>query len=186
MKIICIGLPKTGTTSLHNALKYLGYTSVHFANDPITVDQLRRGDYRLKVLEDHDAISDIPVPAIFPQLDTAFPGAKFIETHRPVESWIKSQQDAPFNSVPPKPGHPRDFYRAMLYGVTCFNEERFRYIHAEHARRIEHYFSERPHDLLTMDLTKGHGWAELCAFLGHPVPDVPFPRKNVKKKGTAA
>jgi hypothetical protein len=32
--------------------------------------------------------------------------------------------------------------------------------------------------LLVFDLPRGDGWEELCAFLGHPIPDEPFPHAN--------
>ena len=117
-KIICIGLPKTGTSSLHRALEILGLKSVHYPHDEETVAQLRRGDYRLKVLEENDAVSDVPIAAIYPQLDTAFPGSKLILTTREVDSWIRSEAKAPFNAQPPQPGSQRDFYRGVVYGVA--------------------------------------------------------------------
>jgi hypothetical protein len=178
-KIFCIGLPKTGTTSLHHALEILGYRSIHRPKDRLTAQQLRNGDYRLKVLETADAMSDVPVPAVFPQLDRAFPGSKFILTRRDLESWITSCRNAPFNNDPPKPGTIRDFYRAILYGVTAFDEDRFRFVYEDFHRRVETYFAgERAADLLTIDITRGPGWEPLCAFLGHDVPQVEFPRKN--------
>ena len=179
-KIFCVGLPKTGTTSLHHAAKILGLRSVHFPSDRRTVAQLRRGDYRLRVAEENDILSDVPIPVIFPQLDTAFPGARFIYTWRPLDAWLKSESTAPFNADPPKPGSTRDFYRAILYGVTEFSEERFRWVHQDHHRRVTSYFSGgRESDILVMDITAGDGWEKLCPFLGLPVPDAPFPKSNV-------
>lgn len=187
MKIICIGLPKTGTSSLHDALEILGYRSVHFPHDARTVAQVRSGDYALDVLQAADAVSDVPIPAIFPRLDAAFPGAKFIQTDRDVDAWIESERKAPFNHDRPAPGSARDFYRAILYGVTDFNEDQFRSVHARHLRRVERYFAgDRAGDLLRMDITRGDGWDRLCAFLDRPVPDVPFPRANPAETSTAA
>lgn len=183
MKIIGIGLPKTGTTSLHHALRRLGYDSIHTPTDRRTAEQIRRGDYRLEVLERHDAISDIPIPAIFPQLDVAFPGSRFILTMRDEDSWIQSQKGAWFNARPPAPSTTRALYRGMLYGVIDFNEERFRWVYRDHLRRVsEHFSGERDDDLLTLDLAKGDGWERLCAFLGVPEPDEPFPRSNTKER----
>jgi hypothetical protein len=185
-KIIGIGLPKTGTSSLHHALEILGFRSVHFPHDPQTVAQVRAGDYVLDVLTGADAISDVPIPVIFPQLDLAFPGAKFIQTDREVEPWIESERRAPFNHDRPMPGSARDFYRAILYGVTDFNEDRFRLVHAQHLAMVESYFSgTRARDLLRIDITRGDGWESLCAFLDVPVPDVPFPRSNPAETSAA-
>jgi hypothetical protein len=177
-KIICIGLPKSGTTSLHNALKMLGYKSIHFPYDKRTVRQVREGDYHLKVLEEHDAVSDVPIPAIYPQLDQAFPGSKFILTHRSLDSWLKSERNAPFNSNPPKAGSKRDFYRAILYGVTHYNEDRFRYVYEAHHALVDRYFADRPDDLLRLDLANGDGWEKLCPFLDMHIPNQPFPHSN--------
>lgn len=183
-KVFCVGLPKSGTTSLHHAAKILGLRSVHFPKDRTTVAQLRHGDYRLKVAEENDILSDVPIQVVFPQLDAAFPGSRFIYTFRALEPWIASGRNAPFNADPPKPGSARDFYRAMLYGVTAFSEDRFRWVHQDHHRRVTTYFSDRPGDLLVMDITAGDGWDKLCPFLGLPVPDAPFPKSNVAGEPT--
>ena len=184
-KIFGVGLPKTGTTSLHHAARLLGLRSVHFPSDRRTVAQLRRGDYRLKVAEANDLLCDVPIPAIFPQLDAAFPESRFIYTWRALEPWLRSEANAPFNASPPRPGSTRDFYRAILYGVTDFSDERFRWVHEDHHRKVMSYFSgDRAKDLLVMDITGGDGWEQLCPFLGLPVPDVPFPKSNVAGAST--
>lgn len=33
-----------------------------------------------------------------------------------------------------------------------------------------------PERLLVLSLEKGFGWEEICEFLGHEVPDTPYPR----------
>jgi len=186
-KIFGIGLPKTGTSSLHAAAKILGLRSVHYLHDAVTVRQLKKGDYRLRALEDVDLASDIPVPAIFPQLDRAFPGSKFILTTRDEDAWVSSQSKAVFNQDPPRPGSHRAFYRAMLYGVIHYSDERFRWVHQDHHAKVESYFSgPRAKDLLVMNITTAADWEPLCGFLGLPVPDVPFPHKNPARSGPAA
>jgi hypothetical protein len=178
-KIFCIGLPKTGTTSLHHAAEILGLRSIHWPHDQITVRQLRAGDYDLKIMKTCDIVSDIPISAIFPQLDRHFPGAKFVMTHRDRAAWLESQRKAPFNNRLPTPGGHRDFYRAMLYGVTEFSEERFSWVYDEHVARVQRYFSgDRMRDLLQIDITAGDSWRPLCDFLGLPIPDEPFPHSN--------
>ena len=181
-KIFGIGLPKSGTVSLHDALQILGYKSVHFPADDETVNQIRSGDYDLKVMRSYDAASDIPIPAIFPQLRSAFPDSKFILTYRDENSWIESHRNAKFNHDTPKPGSMRDFYRAILYGINAFNENRFRWVHQKHHADVTRYFSgENSKDLLTINFTAGEGWDELCAFLNVPVPSTPFPHSNATR-----
>jgi hypothetical protein len=178
MKIICIGMPRTGTGSLHRALSHLGIKSIHLAGDKRTVQQLRAGDYKLDCLKENDAISDAPIPAIFPQLDTAFPGSKFIFTSRSLDSWIESHKNVAFNRITPTPGSMRDFYRSILYGVNDFSEDRFRFVYSNHSQLVKSYFQHRSQDLLSMDLTQGDGWEKLCAFIDKPVPNSEFPRTN--------
>jgi len=179
VKVFCIGLPKTGTSSLHHALTMLGLRSVHFPHDPVTVRQLREGKYDLDVMKNCDAVSDVPIPAIFPQLDKAFPGSKFIHTVRDRSSWLQSERNAPFNNDPPKPGTMRDFYRTLLYGVNHFGEERFSWVYDQHMVLVEQYFAgDRQQDLLRIDVTKDPRWEPLCDFLGVAVPDAPFPHRN--------
>jgi hypothetical protein len=165
IKIFGIGLPKSGTTSLHRAAQILGLRSIHFPDDGVTLAQVRRGDYRLEVMARCDIISDVPIPAIFPQIDHAFRGAKFILTRRPLGPWLASHEKARFNQDRPKPGSLRDFYLALLYGVTDFNAERFTWVYENHHAKVRRYFAgERAGDLLTIDVTAGEGWARLCAL----------------------
>lgn len=180
-KVFGIGLPKTGTTSLHIALQILGYRSCAFAGDKRTFKELREGNYRLSVLRNFDAVSDIPIPAIFAQLDEFWPKSKFILTIRNLDNWLESCRKAHFNRVSevPEPGSLRDFYRTMLYGCPTFNEARFRWIHHAHRLCVEDYFKGDKFDqLLIMDVTNGDGWVKLCKFLNRDVPNCEFPHAN--------
>lgn len=186
MKIFGIGLPRSGTSSFHSAMKILGYKSIHFASDAQTFKEVRAGKYDLTVAKENDTLCDIPIPAIFPQLDEAFPGSKFIYTYREVNGWISSHARVPFNRNIPARGSMRDYYRSILYGVTQFNESRFRFVHGDHHRRVMEYFSgPRAADLLVLKITEGEGWEKLCPFLGRDVPDRPFPQRNVQATAPA-
>ena len=52
--------------------------------------------------------------------------------------------------------------------------EQLRDVHAE----VRRYFSNRPDDLLELNIAGGQGWEALCPFLGLAAPDQPFPRLN--------
>jgi hypothetical protein len=177
--IFGIGLPRTGTSSLHHAAEALGLRSRHHVSDPRTRSQIERGDYRLDRVAELDLLIDSAVPAVFPQIHTAFPDARFIYTVRDEDSWVASLEKVHFTKVVPKVGSYRYYTRLMLYGVTIFNEERYRYVFREHDRRVREYFAgERARSLLVFDVTKGHGWEQLCAFLEREVPGTPFPHSN--------
>ena len=98
MKIFCIGLSKTGTTSVTDALKILGYDAVHWYAtrlafryvDDETCDGI---DIDWSFFERHDAFADTPIARIYPRLDERYPDAKFILTLRDADAWLASFAD---------------------------------------------------------------------------------------------
>jgi hypothetical protein len=184
-KIFGIGLSRTGTLSLASALGLLGFEARHYPDDPVTQAELKHGRYRLSVLETVDALLDIPVAPYFAQLDTAFPGSRFILTTRPTEPWLLSVEKHFDNYVEQRRDPFDDFTIAATYGLLHFSAERFRYVKSLHETNVRAYFSGRD-DLLVFDLSSGDSWGELCAFLGRPVPAEPFPHVNRARQRPAS
>lgn len=95
-KIFGIGLSRTGTSSLNEALNMLGFPSVHFPADPSTraavARYLRHGETfpRLPLLDTSVGLTDTPVCCILHPLDAAYPGSKFILTVREEDEWLSS------------------------------------------------------------------------------------------------
>src|SRR2546428_3527983 len=44
------------------------------------------------VVDANDALTDTPIPSFYRELDTRFPGSKFIPTARDSEGWLKSRK----------------------------------------------------------------------------------------------
>jgi len=89
MKIFGIGLSKTGTSSLAQALAILGFRTKDYPG----VAQYIPGDLSTldpAMLDGHDALTDTPIPSLYPALDARYPGAKFILTVRSMDGWLKS------------------------------------------------------------------------------------------------
>ena len=171
-KVFCIGFHKTGTTSLAVALKQLGYrvTGPNGVNDPYIEKNVLSMAYDL--VEQFDAFQDNPWPIIYRELDTRYPGSKFILTLRDSESWIKSQVR--------HFGRRETAMRKWIYGIGCpeGNEEIYIRRFKNHNREVLSHFRNRPQDFLVMNLAKGDGWDKLCPFLGDRIPNVPFPHVN--------
>src|SRR5437667_6922343 len=177
-KIFGIGLSKTGTTSLANALQILGYKTkdnmgvVNYAtHDLSSVD--------LEVVEAYDALTDTPIPSFYRELDARYPGSRFILTVRDSDEWLKSckkQFTQRFAEVQTD-AHKRLFLD--LYGTDVFDEQRFASGYQKFVDGVRDYFKDRPGDLLTINVAAGEGWDKLCRFLERPVPDIPFPKANV-------
>ncbi len=176
-KVFCIGFHKTGTTSLDKALTILGYRvmgcfGIHDTDLAETV--LGRC---IEYGHQFDAFQDNPWPILFKELDAKFPGSKFILTRRPVEKWLASI----VNHASSEPSE----MRRWIYGVPSplGHEEIYRERYLRHYNEVEVHFQNRQDDILELDLPGGEGWEKLCPFLGHPIPDVPFPHANQASKG---
>jgi hypothetical protein len=177
-KVFGIGLSRTGTLSLTNALTALGIETRHYPNDPVTQKELRAGRYELSVLDEVQALTDIPIAPFYAQLDRAFPDSRFILTTRDTESWLVSMEHHFRMYVEHRRDEFDDFVLACVYGCLHFSAERFRDVKELHEANIRRHFADRPEDLLVLDLGQANGWEPLCDFLDYPVPDEPYPHKN--------
>jgi hypothetical protein len=182
-KVFGVGLSKTGTSSLTEALERLGIRSIHYPHDARTLQELRAGDYRLSILREYQAVLDIPVAPFYAQLDHAWPGSRFILTVREREAWLRSCEVhwrllmQWWENFPDfKRAH--EFVSACTYGTIAFSRERFGWVYDTHLRNVRAYFAERPDDFLEMDICGGEGWERLCPFLGMEAPGAPFPHAN--------
>ena len=200
-RIFGIGLHKTATTSLHKALSILGYKSGHWvtAHWAKSIWREMNQDGRSATLERYQALTDLPIPMLYKQLDVAYPGSKFILTVRDEFSWLDSvRRHFSYEHNPFRAQWDTDPFsnrvHQMLYGrqdfdaATCL--ERYRI----HTGRVLEYFQGRS-DLLVMNIPSqpnaeiskdmidvNHvGWKALCDFLGMPVPTSPYPAITSKQ-----
>ena len=171
-KVFGIGFHKTGTSSLAAALKHLGYsvTGPNGVDDPDIAGNVL--DLVRDLVPRYDAFQDNPWPIVFRDLDAWYPDALFVLTLRDPDRWIRSQvrhfgtTDTPMRQWIYGVGHPKGHEATYLDRYRTHNED------------VIAHFRDRPGKLLVMDLEKGDGWAGLCAHLGHPAPDIPFPHEN--------
>ena len=178
-KIFGVGFQKTGTSSLNEALAMLGYTATGglrlnhpkgvFIAPPLTNGKIM--DVARARVAQADAHTDNPWPLLYRELDTEYPGSKFILTVRDIDRWSHSM-------VRHFADTPSDVMQ-WIYGVPYAkgNETRCREVYAAHNEAVRNYFAGRA-DFLEIDLERGASWKELCAFLGRPVPTQPFPHSN--------
>lgn len=180
MKIFGIGLSKTGTTSLAAALEILGYRTRDYPGlTSYTPDDLASIDPLL--LAQNEALTDTPIPSFYRELDRQFPGSKFILTVRDMDGWLLSCKKQFTPKLAEKQNEAHNLLFMDLYGTTVFDEELFRRGYQRFVDGVRQHFKDRPQDLLVLDVAGGDGWDALCAFLGKPVPDIPFPKANVTR-----
>lgn len=161
-----IGLGRTGTTTLCEAFRILGYR--HVGHNPT-----------FEVLRTLDAGADNGVVLYYKYLDYKFPSSKFILTVRSVDSWLESMEyitiKHPVNSRDEDIPIQR---RTLIYETVIFDRQKFIDAHRRHHEDVHRYFRDRPSDLLEMDIIDGDGWSKICPFLGLPIPQSPFPHLN--------
>lgn len=175
-KVFCIGFQKTGTTSIGKALRILGHTVSDVREFAGLQDASEIFERAVEVSKRYDAFQDNPWPVFYRQMDSMYPGSKFILTVRDPASWIESVMD-----------QFRGRERAMLnfvYGISKpdGHEDQFVETMLNHNREVQSHFSERPDDLLVLDMEQGFGWPRLCGFLNVPEPDAPFPHLNSRQQ----
>lgn len=168
-KVFCVGFHRTGTSSLRAALEILGYRvcgSVATEEPDIAV---RVHQIVESLLERYDAFEDNPWPILYRELDQRCPGSRFILTIRPTDAWVRSVARFFGSKTTPM--------REWIYGAgsPVGNEDLYRERFERHNEDVLRYFRSRPENLLVLRVTEGEGWSELCDFLGHDVPDGPFP-----------
>ncbi len=174
-KIFGIGFHKTATTSLGVALETLGYSCRGVTKGALPYVIADNLEPVFGLVEKYDSFQDNPWPLLFRELDQRYPGSRFILTVRSPKDWIASVVNH-FGS------RPTDM-RNWIYGVGApfGNESVYLQRYLEHNTEVMRYFRHRPGDLLIMDICDGDGWEVLCPFLGHAVPEIEYPRKNVRR-----
>lgn len=167
-KVFGIGLSKTATASLTQAMRILGYKSKHYLLNP-DVDII-----------EHEFLIDMPIQTRYQEYDKKYPGSKFILTVRDKESWLRSCMNH-FRSPVRNKNSLSYKYRIEQTGINGYNEDIFSRTYDQHIENIKEYFKQREGDLLILDICGGEGWDKLCAFLGKEIPKQPFPKIHVSK-----
>jgi hypothetical protein len=202
MKILGVGLSRTGTTSLTHALEILGFKCIHYDRYRLTdiLDGSNKNpDFRR--YDDVDAVIDVPSVFFYREILDAYPASKAILTIRDVSAWWKSIEYHLNNRYPIKQLDPsllnciaqvfgikrwvktledRDRFMSLVrnwgYGSVTPHEFLYKKRYQDHNQHVQ---AEVPaHRLLIMNITNGDGWDKLCLFLELPVPSVPFPYRN--------
>lgn len=174
-KVIGIGLHKTGTSTLGDALIKLGYKVVGARLD--LTESLKKGHIKpaIQLAKRFDALQDVPWALLYKELDNAFPNSKFILTERNEDKWL--------NSILKHFGNRHWDMHEWIYGkgVAKGNEIIYRNKYRNHNKEVKQYFNNRPNDLLVMSFENGDEWEKLCDFLNIPVPKTKFPHSNKGK-----
>lgn len=184
-KIFIIGLPRTGTTSVCAAMLELGFTVAHTA-------------YTDRTFEQAQVIADTPIFCDYQQLDKTYPNAKFIHLERSLTHWLPSiaqllarmhinlvRDDGGFNPI------IKRCYQEIFAPYSFDNIANVEFLtqcYQRHKIQVENYFSNRPSDYLSIDISDKQNYLKLLKFLdmsASSAVNVGFERLNVGGKVTA-
>jgi hypothetical protein len=192
LKVIGAGLGRTGTYSLKLAISQLGFGPCHHMEEvaknmavqlPLWQAALEgRADWTT-IYDGFNSAVDWPTARFFRELNATYPQAKFILGHRDPRTWADSFGGTIYKliSEPDKsPEHMREWLSMASQviqqtGVPMGTD--LDGLRAAFVSHLEAVKAEIPKERLLVYEVK-EGWGPLCAFLGVPVPDEPFPRTN--------
>lgn len=181
MKIVGVGLNKTGTKTLGTCLRHWQLNHVSFSPEACDLWFDRDVSTLMTWVAKYDSFEDWPWPLLFREIDRSFPGSRFILTRRiTADAWFESLCKHADRTGPTA-------FRKNIYGFDMphgHKQEHVRF-YEEHLRSVRDHFKDRPEALLEVCWEEGSGWAELAQFLGQPRPDTPFPHANKAPSGRA-
>jgi len=204
MKVLALGLGRTGTASLRAALNELGYNDTyHMMNasvenppdclcwmDAFAAKYEGKGTFGRKewdaLLGHCMAVCDWPAVAFAKELIEAYPEAKVIITTRDVDSWHASVMKTVnwrANDPELKAVANFDWGAGLYYPMLRKFWDHFFYGDFENRgkERFNDYYKEIRETVPAGNLLEfrvSSGWRPLCEYLGEPVPETPFPRSN--------
>ncbi|KAK5104835.1 hypothetical protein LTR62_003148 [Meristemomyces frigidus] len=190
-KVFVIGLSKTGTSSIGDALALVGYKRLGWKDirSRHLVHTWANGDFAALVDQTryYDAFEDLPWPYMYRHLAELYPDAKFIlSLRRDEQTWLRSMR----RHVGRGSWQPYSYF----YGTAEVdgNEAVVLQSYRNHTANVRHYFQHQPHRYAELVIDDGDAnWNALCSVAECPpitttttttnsssVLSVPFPKSN--------
>lgn len=192
LKVIGAGYGRTGTASLKIALEtLLGAPCYHMSEvlgnaghvDLWLEAAAGRPDWDA-IFNGYAATVDFPASTYWRELAAHYPDAKIVLSVRDAGRWVRSTQETIFSA------RMRELQADTKWGRMCRatiddhvggrmdDEAALLAAFEGHNAAVRAAFG--PERLLVFEAREG--WAPLCAFLGLPVPEAPYPNVNSKEE----
>ncbi|MDQ1706610.1 MAG: hypothetical protein QOF18_2976 [Frankiaceae bacterium] len=201
LQVVGAGVGRTGTHSLKLALdRLLDTPCYHMVEVLEHLDHMPTWHAAIRgepvdwdsVLDGYAAIVDWPGAACWRELAGANPDAVvLLSTRADAATWLTSARATIMStddSVDPRRQDPAfEAFAAMIGDMFGAFEPQWRdddAAIAAYERHNDAVRAEVPADRL-VEWSPGDGWASLCAALGLPVPDEPFPHSNTTEEWIA-
>lgn len=200
-KIFCIGLNKTGTTTIEKVLTEFNYKLGNQTNGELLIKDWYNRDFKsiLKLCNTADAFQDVPfsLPYTYIVLEQFFPNAKFILTIRDSpEQWYNSL--VKFHSKLWSDGinaptieelkNAEYLYKGAAYDTNKmifrtldsdpYNKKILFEYYNNHNYQVIEYFRSKPKKLIIINVSIKNDYFRLCEFLGKQSINDNFPWEN--------
>ena len=192
LKVIGAGVGRTGTYSLKLALNQLGFGPTHHMEE-IIIHMPRqlplwqaaaagKPDWKA-IFEGYPSTVDWPTAGFYRELHEANPSAKFVLTHRDPDIWAESFSATIYKLISGPGDVPEPMRQWIEMATAVIAKTGFPLgldtaaLAAAFRQHVAAVKAAIPASQLLVFQVKD-GWEPLCAFLGIPVPDGPFPRTN--------
>lgn len=186
LEVIGTGFGRTGTDSMREALNILGFGPCHHMNETMENEEQKRlwrnlaqgakADWST-LFANYRSCMDWPSAHYWRELIEAYPQARVILTYRSPESWWASFEKTILPAI--RESKDRESLGIALIANQVFSgrpDDRDFAISLYEAN-VQSVIDTVPAELLLIH-NLGDGWAPLCAHLGVPVPDEPYPNRN--------
>ncbi len=191
LQLIGAGLPRTGTTSLREALQHLLGAPIYHMSEAFAHPEHARtwvsaiqGDPPVwdEVLSDYAAGVDAPFSNCWRDLAAAYPDAPVLLSHRSsAEVWHRSMAATVLprtrEMLTRDDADPMVSLFRVIFTDLCADIDDAEAMMAGYERWLAAVRSEVPPGRL-IEWQPGDGWEPICRALGVPVPDLPFPHEN--------
>jgi hypothetical protein len=195
--VVGTGFGRTGTLSLKQALDRLGFGPTYHMDEVLRRPSHLRGWVRYArtgtadwdlLLGGFRSTVDFPACVAWRELVELHPGAKVVHTVRDAERWWTSTRSTIYRGRSMLPHWlrglvgPAGDYAELNERLVWQGTFGGRFLDRDHAIAVFRRHTAAvvagldPERLLVFDVAEG--WGPLCAFLGVPVPDEPFPHVN--------
>lgn len=186
LRVIGCGFGRTGTDSMREALDILGFGPCHHMREVTILPEQKRlwrgfvkGEPASwdELFAGYASCVDFPAAAYWRELLAAYPDAKAILTWRPVDEWWESFEKTIGRMM--RESTDRESVGSALVAARVFGGRPADRAHVTgvYDAHVAAVLAEVPAERLLVHRL-GDGWEPLCAHLGVPVPDTPYPRRN--------
>lgn len=178
-KIVGIGLPKTGTTSLGYCFRRLGFKHRTYDMDLALQAKRNQLDNVIEEARKYEAFEDWPWFMVYRELDREFPNSKFILTLRKdTATYVTSLRGHHEREGIRTEDFVKPYWWDEVFEVepSAWDYQKSADRYERHNRQVLEYFADRINkDLLVVCWEDGDGWMKLCNFLNARMPNEQFP-----------